>query len=142
MNQFAVDRRHGVLLVKFAGPMTLAALDAMHEELKAFIGREGTMSTVIDFTGASSIDVAASTLVSRGRSRSLMNGKPRVFVSPDALLFGLLRMYGSYQDAGGEKPPLIVHSLSEAFEALGLIDAEFEPVAIDADTTEAAILST
>lgn len=129
MSQFAIDRRYGVLLVTFEGSMTVASMAALDSELKGIIAREGTLPTVIDFTGMPSVDVPVSAMVDKGKSRSLMAGQPRVFVVTDPLLFGLLRLYGTYQENGGEKLPTIVGSLAEAFAALYLIDPKFEPMA-------------
>jgi hypothetical protein len=129
MSQFAIDRGNGVLLVKFDGSLTVESLIAFDGELKSFIAREGIMPTVIDFTGISSVGIQIATLVHRGKSRSLMPGQPRVFVATGSLLFGLLRVYGAYQDGSGERPPAIVRSLDEAFATLSLIDPDFEPIA-------------
>ncbi len=130
MIQFAIDRESGVLLVKFEDSLTVESLNALDSELKGFVAREGTMPTIIDFTDVMSVDVPVSTLVTKGKSPALMPGQPRVFVVTDTLLFGLLRLYGTYQDDSGEKRPTIVRTLAEAFAALSLIDPTFEPIAI------------
>ncbi|MDP1963877.1 MAG: hypothetical protein Q8K93_16930 [Reyranella sp.] len=128
MSQFAIDRGNGVLLVKFEGSITVESLIALDRELKSFIAREGIMPTVIDFTDITSVDVQISTLVHRGKNRSLMPGQQRVFVATESLLFGLLRVYGAYQDGRGERPPMIVRSLGDAFATLSLTDPKFEPI--------------
>lgn len=133
MSQFAIDRGNGVLLVKFEGSVTVESLIALDRELKSFIAREGMMPTVIDFTDISSVDVQISTLVDRGKNRSLMPGQPRVFVATKLLLFGLLRVYGAYQDGSGERPPTIVRSLDDAFATLSLTDPKFEPIVIGSE---------
>ena len=70
MNQFAVDRRNGVLLVTFADPFTTERLSAFDDEVKAFIVREGEMPAIIDFTHVVSIGIGSSTAVSRGKKRA------------------------------------------------------------------------
>ena len=60
-----------------------------------------------------------------------MSGRPRVFVTDNPLMFGLLRMYSAHQDNFGELAPSIVWSLPEAFETLGLRGPVFEPVDIE-----------
>ena len=109
-------------------PVTVDSLTSLDDELFRFIDCNGTMSTVIDFTAATTIEVQPATLVHRGKSRSLMSGRPRVFVADNPLMFGLLRMYSAYQDSSGEIAPSIVRSLAEAFETLGLTAPNFEPV--------------
>lgn len=131
MISLAVDRAARVLLVSFGGPVTLESLARLDSELLHFIAQNGVMSTVIDFTSATSIEVQPSTLVYRGNNRSLMSGRPRVFVTDNALMFGLLRMYSAHQDNFGEMAPSIVWSLAEAFETLRLTGPIFEPVAIE-----------
>src|SRR5258708_31715736 len=101
MIQFAIDRRNGVLLVTFEDSMTVESMSALDSELKGIIAREGTMPTVIDFTKVSSVDAPVSAMVDKGKRPSLMPRQPRVFVVTDPLLFGLLRLYGTYQDSGG-----------------------------------------
>jgi hypothetical protein len=128
MISLSVDRANRVLLVAFGGPVTVASLTNLDDELFRFIDRNGTMSTVIDFTVATTIEVQPSTLVHRGKNRSLMSGRPRVFVADNPLMFGLLRMYSTYQDDLGEMAPTIVWSLAQAFETLGLASPKFEPV--------------
>jgi hypothetical protein len=84
------------------------------------------MPAIIDFTEITSVDLATSSVIERGHSQRLMPGQPRVFVSPNTLLFGCLRLYGAYQEGLGEKAPVVVSSLIDAFEALSMIDPQFE----------------
>jgi hypothetical protein len=128
MISLAVDRANGVLLVALRGPVTVDSLASLDDALLWFVDRNGTMSTVIDFTAATCIEVQPSTVVHRGRSRSLMSGRPRVFVADNPLLYGLLRMYSAHQDGFGEMAPTIVRSLAEALEVLGLASPKFEAV--------------
>jgi hypothetical protein len=131
MNEFAIDRRNNVLLVKFGGPLTPASLETYNDQLRALVASEGTMAVVIDLTGVSSAGVETSTLVDRGRLPTVMPGQPRVFVAADPAMFGLLRVYAAHQEANGEKPPLVVQSLADAFRHLSLNDPQFEPIAIE-----------
>jgi hypothetical protein len=125
-----VDRAHDVLLVTFAGAMTAKSLALLDILLTNFVAREGTMPTVIDFTAVTAVDVGVATLVTRGQGRTLMPGQSRIFVTPDDLLFGLLRLYSTYQDHRGERPPTTVRSMAEAFKLLSLSEPKFEPVAM------------
>jgi len=128
MISLAVDRANTVLLVQFGGPVTIASLARLDAELMHFIARNGMMSTITDFSAVTTIDVQPAILVNRGNNRSLMSGRPRIFVTDNPLMFGLLRMYSTHQDNFGELPPNIVWSLPEAFEALGLTMPNFEAV--------------
>jgi hypothetical protein len=128
MIEMAIDRNNGLLLVEFCGPFTAESLVVFDERLKAFVAREGVMPTIIDFTGVESVNIAVETMVTRGGQRSQLLGQRRIFVSSDLLLFGLLRLYGAYQDSQGEIPPITVRSLPEAFAELGISGPMFEPI--------------
>ena len=82
------------------------------------------------------MDVETTAVVDRGGSRRQMAGQPRVFVSTNRFLFGLLHPYGPYQEAIDEKAPLVVTSLAEAFDAPSVVDPKFEPVAIPSRPSE------
>ena len=60
-----------------------------------------------------------------------MRRQPRVFVSPNDLLYGFLRVYAAHQDIRGLLPPVIVRSLAAAFAELSLKEPSFEPVRIE-----------
>jgi hypothetical protein len=136
MNQFSIDRRTGVLLVQFNGAVTVETLRKFDEEVKALMAVEGAMPAIVDFTGLTSVDLATPAVVERGGRQRLMPGQPRVFVSANSLLFGFLRVYGAYQDGIGEKAPIVVSLLSEAFRALSVTDPQFEPVTIPSGLSE------
>jgi hypothetical protein len=130
MTRLGIDRAHGVLLVTFAGAVTVESLAVLDDQLKDFIAREGAMATAVDFTAVAAVDIAVSSLANRGRGRPLMPGQSRIFVTADDLLFGLMRLYSTHQDNRGEKAPIIVRSMAEAFELLSLSEPKFEPVAM------------
>ena len=128
----AVDHRNGVLLITFASSMTVETLAELDGYVKDFVAREGTMATIIHFTDTVSVEIEASSMANRGKARALMSGQPRILVTADPLLFGLLRLYTAHQENGGERPPAVVRSLAEATAALCPIEPEFEPVALAA----------
>jgi hypothetical protein len=128
MLSLKVDRANNVLLVTMAGALTAERLAALDGQVISFIAREGTMSTIVDFSGVTSVEVDIPSLVDRGRVPSLMSGKPRVYVAIDTLLLGLLRLYSENQVNAGEMPPTIVPSLADAFDIFGLVQANFEPL--------------
>jgi hypothetical protein len=126
MIHLAMDRSNGVLLVTFSGFVTVESLTELDGKLKSFVAREGTMPTVIDFSGVESVNVDAPTLTIRGRGRSLVPEQPCVFVASNPLLSGLLLIYAANPDHSGEYPASIVDSLGEAFKLLSLRKPKFE----------------
>lgn len=53
----------------------------------------------------------------------------RVFVVPRDDLYGLARMYATYQRASGNPEPILVRSLDEAYRFLNLTNPDFQPIA-------------
>ena len=58
-----------------------------------------------------------------------MRGRQRILVAPQDEVFGMLRMYGLHQSALGDEP-MVVRSLQEAFDLLGVRASDFQPVPI------------
>ena len=128
MIELAIDRNNGLLLVEFCQAFTEESLVVLDEHLQAFVAREGVLPTIIDFTGVESVNIPVANMVNRGGQRSQLLGQRRIFISSDLLLFGLLRLYGTYQDNRGETPPITVRSLPEAFAEFGISRPIFEPI--------------
>jgi hypothetical protein len=117
-------------MVKFSSKMTEEDLNALDTAVVAFVRKEGaTRGFLIDCTDVEDLDVPTGVFVRRGqRSVNVVSDQERVYVMPQPDLFGMGRMYGTYQRMAGKREPLVVKSLPEAFEALGLGEPKFEPV--------------
>jgi hypothetical protein len=128
MIEFLADRNRRIVLVRYSSELSaknLAELDAM---AAAFAKREGPMDGIIDFSDIPTFNVSAAVVIDRGKAPRRMPGHRRVFIIKDKLAFGMLRMYGAYQENHGEDVPHIVYSLDEALSALDAKGAIFEPV--------------
>jgi hypothetical protein len=128
MIKFLADRKRRIVLVCYSSELSvknLAELDAM---AAAFAAREGPMDGIIDFRDMPTFNVPAVVVADRGKAPRRMSGRRRIFIVKDKLAFGILRIYGAYQDNHGEDVPDIVYSLDEALTALDAKDATFEPV--------------
>ena len=123
-------------MVKFSSRMTQEDLNNLDTAVVAFVRKEGaTRGFLIDCTDVDDLAVPTSVFVRRGqRSANVVSDQERVYVMPQPDLFGMGRMFGTYQRMAGKKEPLVVKSLLEAFEALGLSDPIFEPVSNSPDT--------
>jgi hypothetical protein len=119
-------------MVKFSSSMTQEDLNKLDTAVVAFVKREGaTRGFLIDCTDVEDLAVPTGVFVRRGqRSANVVSEQERVYVMPQPDLFGMGRMYGTYQRMAGKKEPLVVKSLLEAFETLGLSDPIFEPVPV------------
>jgi hypothetical protein len=128
MIKFLVDRKRRIVLVRYSSELSvknLAELDAM---AAAFAAREGPMDGIIDFSDMPTSDIPAAVVTDRGKMPRRMSGHRRIFIVSNELAFGMLRIYGAYQDSHGEDVPDIVYSLDEALTALDAKGATFEPV--------------
>ena len=127
-----IERKQSVLMVKFSERMTQEDLHQLDSAVVAFVKKEGqTRGFLIDCTGVEDLAVPTGVFVRRGqRSANVVSDQQRVYVMPQPDLFGMGRMFGTYQRMAGKKEPLVVKTLVEAFEALGLSDPMFEPVAV------------
>ena len=106
-----------------------APLGLLNEFLARFVAFEGTADMIIDVS-TSRATAAARPVIERGLSRSHMPDRRRVFVVADDVQYGLIRMYGVYQETIGMPAPMIVRSLSHAMEVLQCGQATFEPWAL------------
>jgi len=127
-----IERKQSVLMVKFSQRMTQEDLHQLDSAVVAFVKKEGqTRGFLIDCTDVEDLAVPTGVFVRRGqRSANVVSDQQRVYVMPQPDLFGMGRMFGTYQRMAGKKEPLVVKTLVEAFEALGLSDPMFEPVAV------------
>jgi hypothetical protein len=126
--KFERDRR--VLLVQFTGALDNEKLHGLDAEVVAFVKKEGTPNGfVIDCSQVDEVSVPTGEFVRRGqRAKNVVADQDRVYVMPRADMFGLGRMFGTYQRMVGKKEPIVVKTLTEAFDALKLDDPNFQPL--------------
>ena len=125
---FAYDERHRTYLVHFSG--TLTQQDMLAFDVAALECRDlhGPVDGLIGFSDVESVDATTDQFVARATKPQIMVGRKRAIVA-NGLVFGLMRMFGVYQSREGVEP-MIVRTLPEAYEALGLVADEFHPVAL------------
>jgi hypothetical protein len=122
---FDIGRR--VLLVRFEGHVTEAALRDMSATTRRLVERQGASDAIVDFTGITRFDVSAEFVRSLAQARPVMEDFRRVLVAPADDVFGTLRMFGVHQVLVGNVP-VVVRSLDRAYEVLGLDQPVFTPV--------------
>ena len=133
------ERTHRVLLVKFSGCMNLEDLNNLDTAVVAFVKTEGApRAFMTDTTAVESFDVPSGEFARRGQSKSVVSNQDRVYVMPRDDMFGMGRMFSSYQRVTGQREPIVVKTLGEAFAALDIGDADFQPVASHRSTPAAA----
>jgi hypothetical protein len=119
---FALDHANDVVLIRFDEDINRETLTAFDAKLRLFVARHGLVDVIMDFTHARA-PIDSTLVVDRGRSASLVPGRRRVFVAPSDHLYGMLRMYGAYQD----EQPILVRTPEQAIRALGLESPSFAP---------------
>jgi hypothetical protein len=126
---FLFDHDHKVLLVKFGRSLTRDALDTFVAAARDFAATWGNCSGIVDFGAVEKVDIDVAYLRSFGANPRIMRGSRRILVASDDQLFGMLRMYGLHQASLGDEP-MVVRTLQEAYDLLGLKAADFQPIPI------------
>lgn len=125
--KFEPNRR--ILLVQFTGALSSENLNGLDSEVVAFVKKEGApKGFVIDCSKVEEVSVPTGEFVRRGQRNSVVSDQDRVYVMPREDMFGLGRMFGTYQRMVGKKEPIVVKTLTEAFDALKLDDPNFQPL--------------
>ncbi|MBV9835149.1 MAG: hypothetical protein JO055_12125 [Alphaproteobacteria bacterium] len=122
------ERQHHVLLVRFSDRLARDDLARLDRDARAFVAEYGVSRGIVDFTAVEVVEIETAEFVRRGQQAAIMTGQDRVYVMPRPDLFGLGRMFSTYQKIGGNREPLIVRTLDEAYGALELVDPQFEPL--------------
>lgn len=120
------EREHRVILVRFSDHLTAADLHRLDREARAFAAREGPVRGIVDFTGVKVVEVASSVIAGLGMERPIMGQAARIYVVPQPELFGLGRIYATYQRHTGSNEPMLVATLAEAYAAFDLRDPDFQ----------------
>jgi hypothetical protein len=82
---------------------------------------------IADFSDIQRVSVQVAELSTRARKPSVSSAQRRIYVATTREMFGLCRMFSTYQDLAGHGEPQVVGSLAEACRLLGMNNAEFEP---------------
>ena len=118
MIRLALNAERRVLLVTFSTAISQAGMLELDGILKSFVARHGTMDTIVDFSGVPQGPIDTREVIARARTPSRMPGRRRFFVTGTDHAFGMLRLYGAYQEGIDETAPIIVRRLDEALAAL------------------------
>ena len=129
----AFEPNHRVLRVQFFGRMSQEGLHNLDASVVAFVKKEGpTRGFVIDCSAVDDFDVPTGEFVRRGMRQSIVSDQERVYVMPRDDMYGLGRMFGTYQRIAGKREPLVVKTIGEAYSALRLTNPVFEEISSEA----------
>lgn len=118
-----------IVLICFTGELTesdFAGLDRMAADARG----NAEFDCIFDFTAVERIDVATEFVAKRGDLPQAFKDRERIYVVPQDDLKLLTRLYAAYQTAKGWRSPVIVATLDEALDRLGVVQSDFHPMPI------------
>jgi hypothetical protein len=129
--RFDFDPVNKILLIRVDGRITDTLLAQIYQ-----VGRRYSLATdakvaIVDFSSVTEFLISAQLISRLAHQEPAMPHaaeRPRFIVAPQTHAFGLFRMF---QLMGEPRRPLlqVVHTLDEAFAALGVQSPHFEPLA-------------
>ena len=128
MFDIEISESKRIVLIRFRGELAEAdftALDALGREKQG----GAPYDVVFDMTAVEKIEVATDFVSKRGALPQAFTDHERIYVVQQDDLKLLVRLYAAYQASQGWRPPVIVHTLDEAFDRLGVTAADFGPPA-------------
>jgi hypothetical protein len=117
-----------ILMTRFHGMFVSEDIAAIDAFVPRFVQSNGPVRGILDFTEVTVVAVPLTKFIERGRKPELVPGRQRIIVAPTSQMFGLGRMFQSYQELSGNCAPRVVRSLDEAYAAMGVIRRDFEPI--------------
>lgn len=122
------DSTHRVLVARVGSLITLQDLTGINAAAAAFVEKESLVRFICDMSAVETVGFTVSEMVCRAQRVAVLPTEERVYVATDPFLFGLCGLFATYQRHAGNRQPLVVRSLDEAYQALGIIDPDFQPV--------------
>jgi hypothetical protein len=127
MLRLAFDRKNRVLQVTVSGIFASEDLEALDRAVLEFVAREGQVRSIYDYSAVQAFAVPQSRIVLRAQQPAIVR-EERVMVTSPAARGDDMRVYSRYQREAGQREPIIVDSVEEAYTVLRLRNPRFEPV--------------
>lgn len=120
-----------VALVRFRGDLTEADITAL-DKLASESRRDGhAFDCIYDLTEVSRFDLAYDYIALRGEVPQAYPGRERIYVVGRDELRLLTRFFAGYQAARKQREPVIVDTLDEAMQRLGVNRSDFRPLPLE-----------
>jgi hypothetical protein len=128
--RFEFDPVNKILLCRMDGRLTDELLTVFYEEARKRSTAADASMAIMDVSSVTEFAVSAESVSRLARQEPAMahaTTRPRILIAPQTHAFGLFRMF---QIIGEPKRPLlqVVHTLDEAFAALGVQSPKFSPL--------------
>jgi hypothetical protein len=127
MLNLAFDRKNRILRVTVSGIFASEDLDALDHAVLEFVGREGQVRSIYDFTAIEAFAVPHSRMILRAQQPAIVS-EQRVLVAPPVVGVEASQAFSRHQREVGERGLVIVADLEEAYAVLRLRNPQFEPV--------------
>jgi hypothetical protein len=122
------EARQRVILVRYGGIVTADDLIELEASARRFVQNCEPVPVIVDLSDVSRITVPTGFVVALAQQPPIMAGQSRVYVVLSPETFGLVRLFATYQEIAGFRPPKIVRTLYEAQQFLDLDQPEFAPL--------------
>jgi hypothetical protein len=122
------EPREKVLLARYSGVFSSEDISALDANTVAIVAREGYVRSIFDFTDVKAVAVPRTRLLERGKKLRMNPGQDRVIVAPQQEIYELYRDYAQGQLDFGNGELMVVRTLVEALDLLGLSNPDFQPV--------------
>jgi|HubBroStandDraft_3_1064219.scaffolds.fasta_scaffold538654_1 hypothetical protein len=120
------DAANEILATRLEGRVTEESTLELYQTIRKYMAATGARAVITDYTNATEIAISSGSIRSLA-SRKPPTTRPRILVLPQTYSYGLGRMYGLLQEP--TNPLLqVVHTIDEAFAALGVRSPHFEPL--------------
>lgn len=126
------EAQEKVLLVRYGGVLTSQDISTLDAVTLGIVAREGYVRSIFDCTDVKTVAIPRSSLAERARKLRMNPGKDRVTVAPQQEIYDLFRDYAQMQLDFGNGELMVVRTLAEAFELLGLFKPDFQAVTVNA----------
>jgi hypothetical protein len=114
---------------RYSGVFSSEDISALDANTVAIVAREGYVRSIFDFTDVKAVAVPRTRLLERGKKLRMNPGQDRVIVAPQQEIYELYRDYAQGQLDFGNGELMVVRTLVEALDLLGLSNPDFQPVA-------------
>jgi hypothetical protein len=126
------DARHNVLMTRLHGRYVESDIILRDKAVARFRNKHGPTRGIMDFSDIESVDVTVEFVVDRSARPAPQERRARVIVAPREPAWALTRIFAAHQLYHHGFEPMLVRSLDEAYWALNIEGADFQPLEIDA----------
>ena len=120
-----LDPTHRVLRGTVTSAFTDEGCTHLYRTVERLTSRDGPYAGILDLTQAPAFPISSNTVrVLAALEPAMPGGRPRVIVAPEAVIYGLFRMFELIRDSMGGQFQ-VVRSLEKAYDMVGVRPEDF-----------------